>query len=43
MQISANIRLDGKIEGAAPDVIKTFESTVGVIVNQEGGQNVGNI
>ena len=43
MLTSANSRLGGKIEGEAPNVIKTFESTVGVIVDQEGGQNVGNI
>ena len=43
MQIRANIRLDGKIEGEAPNVIKTFEGTVGVIVHQEGSQNLGNI
>ena len=43
MQISANIRLDGKIEGEAANVIKTFESTIGVIFHQKRGQNLGNI
>ena len=41
MQIRANRRFDGKIEGEAPSVIKTFEGTVGVIVHQEGSQNLG--
>ena len=43
MQISANIRLDGKIEGEAPNVSKTFEGTIGVIFHQQGSQNLGNI
>ena len=43
MLISANSRLGGKIEGEAPNVIKTCEGTIGVIVNQEGSQNLGNI
>ena len=43
MQIRANRRFDGKIEGEAPNVIKTFEGTVGVFVHQEGSQNLGNI
>ena len=42
-QVSANIRLGGKIEGEAPNVIKTFESTIGVTFHQEGSQNLGNI
>ena len=43
MLISANSRLGGKIEGEAPNVIKTFESTIGVIFHQKGSQNLGNI
>ena len=43
MQISANTRLDGKIEGEAPNVSKTFEGTIGVIFHQKGSQNLGNI
>ena len=43
MQISANTRLDGKIEGEAPNVSKTFEGTTGVIFHQKGSQNLGNI
>ena len=42
MLISANSRLGGKIEGEAPNVIKTFEGTIGVIFHQEGSQNLGN-
>ena len=43
MQIRASVRLGGKIEREAPRVIKTFEGTVGIIVYQEGSQNLGNI
>ena len=43
MLITANSRLGGKIEREAPNVIKTFESTIGVIFHQEGSQNLGNI
>ena len=43
MQIRASVRLGGKIEGEAHNVIKTFEGTVGIIVYQEGSQNLGNI
>ena len=43
MLITANSRLGGKIEREAPNVIKTFESTIGVIFHQKGSQNFGNI
>ena len=43
MQIRASVRLGGKIEGEAPNAIKTFEGTVDIIVYQEGSQNLGNI
>ena len=43
IQIRASVRFGGKIEGEAPNVIKTFEGTVDVIVHQEGSQNLGNI
>ena len=43
MQIRASVRFGGKIEGEAPNVIKTFEGTVDAIVHQEGSQNLGNI
>ena len=41
--ISANSRVGGKIEGEAPNVIKTFEGTIGVIFHHKGSQNLGNI
>ena len=43
MLISANSRLGGKIEGEAPNLIKTFKGTIGVIFHQKGSQNLGNI
>ena len=43
MQIRANVRFGGKIEGEALNVIETFEGTVDIIVYQEGSQNLGNI